>query len=102
MAEFAEERLGARRPPPLRAHLLEDDTTKEEEGRLLEAFVLGALNELDEMDGAARVDTRLHEHGFVGEEGDLVPDPMPAGVDPRCRTLKSRFPPRASTARLTG
>jgi hypothetical protein len=35
-----------------------------QEARVLEAFILGALQELDQPDGAARIDARLHANAF--------------------------------------
>jgi len=42
------------------------------EGRALEAFVLGALNEFEQADGASRVDARLHANGFGSMSGGEV------------------------------
>lgn len=40
-----------------------------QQARLLEAFMLGALNELDQADGPARVDVRLHASAFGSVPG---------------------------------
>lgn len=43
-----------------------------DEGRALEAFMLGALSEFEQADGAARVDARLHANAFGSLSGGEV------------------------------
>lgn len=51
------------------AAMLGANTGRPEQARLLEAALLGAMNEADEPDGAARLDARLHSTGFASLPG---------------------------------
>jgi hypothetical protein len=46
------------------AAMLADNNGNEQESRLLEAVLLDAMQDLDQPDGAARIDVRLHAKGF--------------------------------------
>lgn len=56
------------------AALLVQAGRPEDEGRVLEAFQLGLLKELDEPDGRARIDTGLHTSAFGSMPGGDVDD----------------------------
>jgi hypothetical protein len=57
-----------------------------DEGRALEAFMLGALSEFEQADGAARVDARLHANAFGslsgGETTETITLPDRSGTPP--------------------
>jgi hypothetical protein len=56
---------------------------KPEQARVLEAFVLGALQELDQPDGTARVDARLHSNAFTSfPGGDETTETVTIGAPP--------------------
>ncbi len=69
---------------------------KPEEARILEAFLLGSLNELDKPDGQAQIDDLLHSVSFATRDGGFVtetirqpampatppPPPTPTTPDP--------------------
>jgi hypothetical protein len=48
-----------------------------DEARILEAVLLGATEELDAPDSAARIDSRLHASGFASLPGGEVIEPLP-------------------------
>src|SRR5712692_4909710 len=50
-----------------------DSATAVSEDRMLEAFQLGALGEIDHPDGRVRLDARLHADGFRAIAGDRQP-----------------------------
>lgn len=61
------------------------------QSRLLQAFQLGALSELDQADGRARIDVRLHTSGFVSMPGGNVTERVwepPIGEPPRNPSAK--------------
>lgn len=75
---------------------------KPEQARALEAFILGALQELDQPDGTARVDARLHANAFLSLPGGpdttetvtLPGNPAPPTLPPQPVTPQPGiFPP---------
>jgi hypothetical protein len=75
---------------------------KPEQARVLEAFILGALQELDQPDGTARVDARLHANAFLSLPGGpettetvtLPGNPAPPTLPPQPVTPQPGiFPP---------
>ncbi len=56
------------------AAMLGASTGRPEQARLLEAALLGAMDEVDQPDGAARLDARLHSTGFASLPGGEVTD----------------------------
>lgn len=81
-----------------------------DEARVLEAFALGALPELDLPDGRARVDARLHASAFLGRDGgsktESVWQPaMPPGTPPLAQNVSPDssgiFPPSSSASGAT-
>ena len=79
------------------AALIADNNGTARDGRVLEAALLGATDELDEPDGTARLDVRLHANGFgalsAGETTEIISQrplatppvahvPDPSKVDP--------------------
>jgi hypothetical protein len=79
---------------------------KPEQARVLEAFILGALQELDQPDGTSRVDARLHANAFgslpggettetVTLPGNPAPPTLPPGpVTPQPGIFPQVPPPR--------
>jgi hypothetical protein len=59
--------------------------TSPKEGRVLEAFMLGAMQELDQPDGTSRVDARLHANAFGSLPGGEVEETItiPGNEHPR-------------------
>lgn len=78
------------------AAMLADNNGNTQESRLLEAVLLDAMQDLDQPDGAARIDARLHAKGFGslpgGDETKTIPQrqsvaaqphiPVPSQTDP--------------------
>lgn len=58
-----------------------------EQSRVLEAFILGALDELDQADGPARVDTRLHASAFGSLPGGETTETITQPPTPATPTL---------------
>jgi len=59
------------------AAMLAANNGSDQESRLLEAVLLDAMQDLDQPDGAARIDTRLHAAGFGALPGGEVTTTIP-------------------------
>ena len=97
------------------AACLSDNEGSPDEARILEAVLLGAVQELDRADSAARVDSRLHASGFAGLPGGetteqvtrhapatpaaVVPDP--SATDPGVFAGNAMPPPPATPGPVT-
>ena len=68
--------IGNTVPEALAACLAHNDGHPDE-ARILEAVLLGATDELDQPDSAARIDTRLHASGFASLPGGEVTEGLP-------------------------
>jgi len=55
---------------------LADNSGRADEARILEAVLLGATEELDQPDAAARIDSRLHASGFAGLPGGEISESL--------------------------
>ena len=68
------------------AAMLADNNGNDEESRLLEAVLLDAMQDLDQPDGAARIDARLHAKGFGslpgGSETKTIPQTQSVTAQP--------------------
>src|SRR6266567_3098277 len=68
------------------AAMLADNNGNDQESRLLEAVVLDAMQDLDQPDGAARIDARLHAKGFGslpgGTETKTIPQTQSVTAQP--------------------
>jgi len=92
--------IGNTVPEALAARLAHNDGHPDE-ARILEAVLLGATDELDQPDSAARIDTRLHASGFASFPGGEITEslrqhaptsPTSVVADPS-KTDRGVFPP---------
>lgn len=96
--------------PEALAACLAHNTGRPDEARILEAVLLGATEELDQPDGAARIDSQLHASGFAGLPGGEVsesmrqspPTPPTSVVADPSKTDPGVFPPPPKPPRPKG